>query len=124
MELKLFKCSHCGNVVELIDDKGAVVSCCGEPMKELKAGVVDAAAEKHVPVYTVEDKLVHVVVGEVEHPMLDKHYIEWIIVKTTQGVLRKNLTPDQKPSADFKLCDGEEVLEVLAYCNLHGLWKS
>ena len=25
--------------------------------------------------------------------------------------------------ADFCLCDGEQVEEVYAYCNLHGLWK-
>ena len=33
-------------------------------MQELKAGVTDAAVEKHVPVYTVEGSHVHVVVGE------------------------------------------------------------
>ena len=27
------------------------------------------------------------------------------------------------PVADFCLCDGEQVEEVYAYCNLHGLWK-
>ena len=31
-------------------------------MQELKAGVTDAAVEKHVPVYTVEGSHVHVVV--------------------------------------------------------------
>ena len=29
----------------------------------------------------------------------------------------------QEPVADFCLCDGEQVEEVYAYCNLHGLWK-
>ena len=33
-------------------------------MQELKAGVTDAAVEKHVPVYTIEGSHVHVVVGE------------------------------------------------------------
>ena len=33
-------------------------------MQELKAGVTDAAVEKHVPVYTVEGSHVHVMVGE------------------------------------------------------------
>ena len=40
-------------------------------MQELKAGVTDAAVEKHVPVYTVEGSHVHVVVGETKHPMLE-----------------------------------------------------
>ena len=47
-------------------------------MQELKAGVTDAAVEKHVPVYTVEGSHVHVVVGETKHPMLEEHFIEWI----------------------------------------------
>ena len=46
-------------------------------MPELKAGVTDAAVEKHVPVYTLDGNLVHVV-GEIKHPMLEEHFIEWI----------------------------------------------
>lgn len=45
-------------------------------MPELKAGVTDAAVEKHVPVYTLDGNLVHVVVGEIKHPMLEEHFIE------------------------------------------------
>lgn len=29
-----------------------------------------------------------------------------------------------KPAACFALCEGDEVLEVFAYCNLHSLWKA
>ena len=54
MEVKYYICKHCGNIVEKVKDKGVPVICCGEPMQELKAGVTDAAVEKHVPVYTVE----------------------------------------------------------------------
>ena len=38
MELKIFKCMHCGNIIEMIDDHGVPVICCGEPMKAFKAG--------------------------------------------------------------------------------------
>lgn len=31
--------------------------------------------------------------------------------------------PGQEPATDFCLCDGGQVEEVYAYCNLHGLWK-
>ena len=54
MEVRYYICKHCGNIVEKVKDKGVPVICCGEPMQELKAGVTDAAVEKHVPVYTVE----------------------------------------------------------------------
>ena len=35
--MKLLKCSVCGNIVEMIEDKGVPVMCCGKPMDELKA---------------------------------------------------------------------------------------
>ena len=50
MEVRYYICKHCGNIVEKVKDKGVPVICCGEPMQELKAGVTDAAVEKHVPV--------------------------------------------------------------------------
>ena len=77
-----------------------------------------------MPVYTVAGNHVHVAVGETEHPMIEAHYIEWITLNTTEGVYRKHLKPEQKPAADFFLCDGEKAEEVYAYCNLHGLWKA
>ena len=123
MEVRYCICKHCGNIVEKVKDKGVPVICCGEPMQELKAGVTDAAVEKHVPVYTVEGNYVHVVVGETKHPMLEEHFIEWITLNTNQGIYRKQLNPGQEPVADFCLCDGEYVEEVYAYCNLHGFWK-
>lgn len=94
-----------------------------EVMKELQAGIEDAAFEKHIPVYTVEGDTVHVFVGEVEHPMTAEHWIEWVSLKTDKGIQRKYLKPGEKPSVDFKILEGEEVEEVYAYCNLHGLWK-
>ena len=37
-----------------------------------------------------------VTVGSVEHPMTDAHYIQWIELVTPTGVLRHNLTPQDK----------------------------
>lgn len=28
-----------------------------------------------------------------------------------------------KPKAEFKLADGEELIAAYEYCNLHGLWE-
>lgn len=122
--VKYYICERCGNIIEMVKDKGVPVMCCGQKMKELVPGTTDAAQEKHVPAYKVEDGKVTVTVGSVEHPMLDNHYIEWITVETTQGVLRKTLKPGEKPQAVFALSEGEEVLGVYAYCNLHSLWKA
>ena len=124
MELKFLKCEHCGNIVEMIEDKGVPVVCCGQIMTELVAGTSDGAREKHVPVYEVNGSTVLVKVGEVAHPMIPEHYIEWIVLQTKNGVQRRELKPGEKPEAIFALCEGDEVVAVYAYCNLHGLWKA
>ena len=91
-------------------------------MVELIPNTQDGAKEKHVPVYEVEGNIVRVKVGEVEHPMLDNHYIEWIAIKTNFGNQRKVLKPGEKPEAEFALLPGEKVEKVLEHCNLHGLY--
>lgn len=121
--MKFLKCAHCGQMVAMVKETGVPVICCGEPMKELKAGETDGAREKHVPVVEVKDGKVFVKVGDVEHPMLEEHFIEWIAVQTNFGNQRKQLKPGEKPEAVFALLEGEEVEAVYEYCNLHGLWK-
>ena len=124
MEVRYYICKHCGNIVEKVKNKGVPVICCGEPMQELKAGVTDAAVEKHVPVVTVDGNIVKAVVGSVEHPMIEEHYIEWIALETEKGVQRKTLKAGDAPAAEFALTADDKVVAAYAYCNLHGLWKS
>ena len=120
---KFYICSHCGNIVEMIHDAGVPMMCCGEKMKELIPGSVDASAEKHVPDVKVGENVVEVNVGSVDHPMVDVHWIEWVQLVTDKGSYRKWLNPGQAPFVKFLLED-EKPLEVFAYCNLHGLWKA
>lgn len=124
MEQKFYICEHCGKIVALVKESGVPVMCCGQKMKEIIPGTTDAAVEKHVPVYTVENNLVHVKIGAVEHPMLPEHYIEWVSVQTRQGNQRKALKPGDRPEICFALCEGDTVEAVYAYCNLHSLWKA
>ena len=124
MEMKFYICEHCGNMIAMVKDSGVPVMCCGQKMKEIVPGTTDAAVEKHVPVWEVRDNKVLVTVGAAEHPMLPEHYIEWIAVHTRQGNQRKTLQPGEAPRACFALCEGDEVLAVYAYCNLHSLWKA
>ena len=124
MEMKFYRCAHCGQIVAIVKGTGVPIICCGEPMQEIVPGTVDASLEKHVPVYEVKDGKVKVTVGSVEHPMLDEHYIEWIALQTKQGNQRKSLKPGDAPKACFSICDDDEVVAVYEYCNLHGLWKA
>jgi len=124
MEMKFFKCDICGNIIAMVHSSGAPVSCCGQKMTEIIPGTSDGAVEKHVPVYEVKENKVHVTVGSVAHPMTEAHYIQWISLQTKQGNQRKELKPNQEPKVCFSLCEGDEVIAVYAYCNLHGLWKA
>lgn len=124
MEMKFFKCAHCGNIIAVVKDSGVPVVCCGENMLEIIPGTSDASVEKHVPVYEVKDNIVTVNIGSVPHPMLEKHYIEWVAIQTRFGNQRKALKPDMEPKVCFALCDGDEVEAVYAYCNIHSLWKA
>ena len=122
--MKFFKCSHCGNIIAFVDNKGVPVKCCGEKMEEIVANTVDAAKEKHVPVIKVDGNLVTVTVGDVAHPMLAEHSILWVALETKQGAQRKELAVGSEPVVQFALVDGDEVKAAYAYCNLHGLWKA
>ena len=124
MEMKFYRCSHCGQIIAIVKGTGVPVICCGEPMTEVIPGTTDASLEKHVPVFTVEGNKVHVSVGSAAHPMLPEHYIEWVAIQTKLGNQRKQLSPGDEPKACFSLCDGDEVKAVYAYCNLHSLWKA
>ncbi|MCR4903147.1 MAG: desulfoferrodoxin [Butyrivibrio sp.] len=121
--MKFFVCETCGNFVEMVKESGAPMTCCGQKMKELVPGTSDGAVEKHVPEFKVEGNKVTVVVGAVEHPMLDEHFIEWIAIETVKGSQRKTLKPGEKPCAEFMITEDDSVVAVYAYCNLHGLWK-
>lgn len=92
--------------------------------EELIAGSVDAAVEKHVPVVTKKCKQVKVEVGSVTHPMSVEHLIEWVAIETVQGYQVKYFTAESVPTATFSLADGDSLVAVYAYCNLHGLWSS
>ncbi|MGI6644858.1 MAG: desulfoferrodoxin family protein [Bacilli bacterium] len=122
--MRFYKCEICGNFVAMIYDSGINPKCCEQFMTEVVENTQeDVATEKHIPVIEVKENSVKVTVGEVIHPMIPTHFIEWIIVSTTEGNKRKVLTPADAPVAEFALLPGEKVLEAYAYCNLHGLWK-
>ena len=91
---------------------------------ELTANTVDAAQEKHVPVIEINGDEVKVSVGSVEHPSLEAHYIEFIVLVTSTGMQMKWLKPGDKPEATYKLAEGDKAVSAFEYCNLHGLWMA
>lgn len=121
-KLLVYKCSVCGNIVELIHSGGGTLVCCNKPMELLEENTTDAATEKHIPVIEKVDGGINVKVGSVDHPMTEEHYIEWIEAIVGGKAYRRFLNPGDKPEASF--CVSGNNITVRAYCNLHGLWKS
>lgn len=124
MKQQFYECGHCGNMIAYVRDSGFPVICCGEEMREVIPGAIDASPEKHIPEYSVKNGIVTVDVGSILHPMSEEHHIEWISIQTRYGNQRKELCPTGEPGISFAISEGDEVEAVFAYCNLHGLWEA
>ena len=120
-KLQVYKCDKCGNIVEVLHGGKGDLVCCDEPMRLFVENTVDAAKEKHVPVVEKIADGFKVKVGEVAHPMEEKHYIEWIEVIADGKAYRQFLNPGEAPEATFMI-EAEQVT-AREFCNLHGLWK-
>lgn len=114
---EVYKCSVCGNIVEVLHEAGGELVCCGQSMDLMEEkNEEEGKTEKHQPL--IDGK--KVTVGSVEHPMTEEHYLEWIEATGKNGeVCKVFLSPEHKPIVDFDF----EVESARVYCNLHGLWK-
>ena len=119
---QVYRCNICGNIVEVLHAGKGELVCCGQPMELLQEKTADVGLEKHVPVIESTDSGINVKVGDVPHPMEEKHYIEWVEVITDSGIYRKFLKPGDKPEAEFEIRPQKVVARE--YCNIHSLWKS
>jgi len=118
---EIYVCELCGNIVEVLQGGEGELVCCGQPMKKMDEQTADATNEKHVPMIKKIDGGYKVTVGSTLHPMLEKHYIQWIELIADGKSYKQFLNPGDEPIATFAV----EATKVSAreYCNLHGLWK-
>lgn len=121
-ECEFYKCSICGNIVEMVQKGGGELLCCGKPMKKLISNTEEAATEKHIPVAQKKGNMLNIKVGSVAHPMAKEHYIQWIYLLGNNRSWHVDLKPEDQPEANFAIGD-EKIIAAYAYCNLHGLWK-
>lgn len=129
-QTQVYKCSVCGNVVEVLHAAAGELVCCGQPMQLQEAKATDEGQEKHLPVKEEmsanvcqgKDGVI-IKVGSVAHPMAEAHYIEWIEIITADGRRGKRfLSPGDKPEVEFHT--RQKVVGARAYCNVHGLWEA
>ena len=119
---QVYKCSICGNIVEVLHSGKGELVCCNKPMLLLKENTVDASLEKHVPVIEKTDGQVTIKVGTQPHPMEEKHFIEWVELFSDGNVYRQFLKPGEKTEVEFD--SRSQNVMARAYCNIHGLWSS
>jgi len=119
---EVYKCSVCGNITKVVHASGGTLVCCGQPMELQQEKTADAGREKHVPVVEKTAKGIMVNIGSVPHPMEEKHYIEWVEVRTGDKICIKGFKPGEKPEAEFPVAD--TGVKVRAFCNVHGLWTN
>jgi superoxide reductase len=120
--LEIYKCSVCGNIVEVVHAGPGGLVCCNAPMQLMTENTVDASKEKHVPVIVKGDGQINVTVGSIAHPMEESHYIEWIEIVADGKAYRQFLKPGNAPAATFAVT--AENVTVREYCNMHGQWSA
>ncbi len=119
---QVYKCSVCGNIVEVLHEGAGELVCCGKPMDLFEEKKADQGEEKHVPVIEQTSDGFKVTVGSVKHPMEPDHFIEWIELIADGIIYRKHLKPGDKPIAEF--CIKAINVKARELCSIHGLWQS
>ena len=118
---QVYKCSKCGNIIEVLRGSDGILFCCGQAMLLLPEKTADSATEKHVPLVEKTAYGYRVTVGSTLHPMEEDHYIEWIELLTEEKSYIKFLKPGDQPVADF--CIKADKITAREHCNKHGFWK-
>ena len=119
---EVYKCEVCGNIVMVVGASGGTMVCCGKPMALQQEKTTDQGKEKHVPVIEKTAKGILVKVGSIPHPMEEKHYIQWIEVRSGDNAYFKWLKPGEKPEAEFPISDVN--VKAREFCSVHGLWTN
>ena len=119
--IKFYRCSVCGNVMVILLKSHDSKVCCDQQMIPVEPKSTDGTDEKHVPVVSRENGIIHVAVGETLHPMLPEHYIEMVAIDAGKKTEVAYLAPGLEPKVDFADIGSGTVYE---YCSVHGLWKA
>lgn len=120
-ELIIKKCMKCGATIKVVKDCNCAecgITCCKEKMVTLKPNTTDAAIEKHVPTYEIENDKIIV---KVNHVMEEEHFIEWICLKSSEKEEYVYLKAGVEATAIF---ENVKSGTLYAYCNKHGLWNT
>ena len=142
--MKIFVCQVCHHIA--FDEAPVDCPVCNSPIenfeKDEKAIHVPADPEnisemekKHVPVLRIsncgvdhvnECTGITVKVGEIEHVMESEHLIEFIDLYINKKFFSRLAFTAKKiyPEASLHITDTIGTLSAIAYCNIHGSWRT
>lgn len=123
-KFEIFKCDVCGNMVEIIHGGQGELVCCNEPMKLINSQDEETMFEKHKPVILSDNTNITIKVGEIFHPMIAEHHINFIEAISLDGkyLYRKYLDIEELPLMEF-FCKTDKM-KARELCNIHGLFET
>ena len=126
-KLEIYKCPLCDTVVEVLEQCGVELICCGREMELLTEQSHAADNRDHTPIVERTDLGIRVSIGAHPHAMGQCHYIKWVEVLAEDGAIASSCIPARRPKQSFRSTSAiaaHRGLSVRYYCSLHGLFKS
>jgi len=123
-KLEIYKCSVCGNVVQVLLPGMEALVCCGEKMQHLAIqNSNDERTEIHSPLLT-KTKNGEIEVSVKKHPMERNHFINFIeTISEDQNEVRiKYFIPCGE--AVLNVPDTKKPFTARSYCNIHGVYQN
>jgi len=123
IKLQIYKCSICGNIVQILQEGEGNLICCGKEMELLPIQYdKNELGEKHTPKIEIKDGKKYVnVIG---HPMTDEHYIQFIETysKDKNELHLKFFYPNEVPEVEVGGTYKNGEFNAIELCNIHNLW--
>ena len=101
-EQKFYLCSHCGNLIGMLNDSGIRIRCCGNDMERLYANA-QGDLKENLPKVRLEGREVTVDAGNVPHSVGRSDHMGWAYIQTDLGGHRQVLNADGPKKAEFTL---------------------
>ena len=132
IKLGIYKCSICGNIVQVLLDGNGELVCCGQGMELMeKQYEENEIGEKHVPeIESTHEGCETGACREVKyasvrkHPMTNEHHIQFIeVINNKKDELRLKFF-EPNTIAQYDITGFDENPTAIELCNIHGLWRS
>ncbi len=122
--VKILKCEKCESIIQVFVEGDT--NACDSHMIEIPVKTEGEKASKHKPVIEIDGDNVTIKIGELQHPMDENHYIQFILLEVADEQYTKYFKPEDIPEISFTIAENKisKGIVAKAFCNIHGLWSS